>query len=95
MSRTEIGSVGRHRHVVTQADTAIALGSGDVPVLATPRLLAWVEAATVTALAEQLDEDESTVGTLVELDHAAAGGDRHVAQQQRGQPAGRCGRRSR
>ena len=32
---------------VTDADTAIALGSGLVPVVATPRLLAWCEAVTV------------------------------------------------
>jgi predicted thioesterase len=37
---------------VTPADTALALGSGDVEVLATPRLLAWCEAATVAELAE-------------------------------------------
>ena len=34
------------RHVVTEADTAIQAGSGDVPVLATPRLLALAEAAS-------------------------------------------------
>ncbi len=72
MSRPETGSAGRHRHVVTHADTATALGSGGVPVLATPRLLAWMEAATVTAVAEQLEDDETTVGTRVELDHVAA-----------------------
>ena len=31
---------------VTDEDTARALGSGDVEVLATPRLLAWCEATT-------------------------------------------------
>jgi predicted thioesterase len=38
------------RHGVTDNDTAAALGSGDVPVLATPRLIAWMEAATVRAV---------------------------------------------
>ena len=39
--------VYRMHHEVTDIDTAVALGSGDVPVLATPRLIAWMEAATV------------------------------------------------
>lgn len=56
---------------VTDADTADALGSGDVPVLATPRLLAWLEAATVAALKGHLDENETSVGTNVRLTHRA------------------------
>ena len=59
-------------HVVTEADTAIALGSGDVPVLATPRLLAWCEEATVQAIAPALELTQTTVGVRVELDHLAA-----------------------
>ena len=58
-------------HVVTSADTAIALGSGDVPVLATPRLIAWLEAATVDACPE-LGPDETSVGTRVDIEHLAA-----------------------
>ena len=54
---------------VTPADTALALGSGDVEVLATPRLLAWCEAATVAALA--LPPGRTSVGTRVSLDHLA------------------------
>lgn len=57
---------------VTDADTAQALGSGDVPVLATPRVVALVEAATVAATASALEPGQSTVGTRVELDHLAA-----------------------
>src|SRR5688572_19421107 len=56
---------------VTEADTAIALGSGDVPVLATPRIVALVEEATVAAVAPVLDDGATTVGTRVELDHHA------------------------
>jgi fluoroacetyl-CoA thioesterase len=57
---------------VTEADTANAFGSGDVPVLATPRVVALVEEATVAATAEQLTDGQTTVGTRVELDHHAA-----------------------
>jgi len=56
-------------HEVGEADTAIAHGSGDVPVLATPRLLALAEAACVAAVAPQLPEGETTVGTAVSLEH--------------------------
>ena len=58
--------------VVTDVDTAIAIGSGDVPVLATPRVVALVEEATVAATAKQLAAGQTTVGTRVELDHHAA-----------------------
>jgi fluoroacetyl-CoA thioesterase len=54
---------------VTQADTAEALGSGDVPVLGTPRLLALAEAASVAAVAPQLAAGQTTVGTAVSLEH--------------------------
>jgi fluoroacetyl-CoA thioesterase len=54
---------------VTQADTAVALGSGDVPVLGTPRLLALAEAASVAAVAPQLAPGQTTVGTAVSLEH--------------------------
>lgn len=58
-------------HIVTSADTAIALGSGDVPVLATPRLIAWLEAATVETC-PALGPDETSVGTRVDIEHLAA-----------------------
>ena len=58
-------------HLVTSADTAIALGSGDVPVLATPRLIAWLEASTVDAC-PPLGADETSVGTRVDIEHLAA-----------------------
>ena len=57
---------------VTASDTAPALGSGDVEVLATPRVLALAEEATVRAVAAELDLGQTTVGTRVELDHLAA-----------------------
>ncbi|SHM50093.1 thioesterase family protein [Cryptosporangium aurantiacum] len=64
-----LGSTGRSVLTVTDADTAEAVGSGDVPVLATPRLLALAEAATVDAIREALPAEMTTVGVRVELAH--------------------------
>ncbi len=56
---------------VGDGDTAVAVGSGEVPVLGTPRLLAWCEAATVAAVKPHLDPETTTVGFKVDLDHLA------------------------
>ena len=60
------------RTVVTDTDTAIAAGSGDVPVLATPRLLALAEAATVRAVAPGLADGQTSVGTSATVEHMRA-----------------------
>ena len=57
--------------VVGTDDTAIAHGSGTVPVLATPRVVALVEAAAVAAVAPQLPAEATTVGSRIVLDHLA------------------------
>ena len=57
---------------VTDDDTAAALGSGSLPVLGTPRLLAWCEAATCAAIAALLGAGDTSVGTRVELEHVRA-----------------------
>ena len=54
---------------VTDEDTALALGSGDVAVLGTPRLLALAEAACVAAVRPQLAAGQTTVGTGMTLEH--------------------------
>jgi fluoroacetyl-CoA thioesterase len=61
---------GSVTHVVTEADTARALGSGDLAVLGTPRVLAWCEEATCAAL--ELDVRQTSVGTRIDLEHLAA-----------------------
>jgi fluoroacetyl-CoA thioesterase len=63
------GLTGTVTMVVTSDDTAIAMGSGAVPVLATPRLVALCEQATCAALDGHLPPDSTTVGIRVELDH--------------------------
>jgi predicted thioesterase len=66
------GLVAEVTHLVGEDDTATAMGSGDVPVLATPRLLALAEAATVAAVAGTVSSERTSVGTRVELEHLAA-----------------------
>lgn len=66
------GLEGEIETVVTEADLAVALGSGDVAVLGTPRAVALAEAATVRAIAGALDPGMTSVGTRVDLRHLAA-----------------------
>ena len=59
---------------VGNQDTAAALGSGSLPVLGTPRLLAWAEAATCAALEADLPPGRTSVGSRVQLEHRTASG---------------------
>jgi len=69
----DVGRQAALVHTVSVADTALAVGSGDVPVLATPRLLALFEAASIAALAEGgLDASRTSVGTRLSLEHLRA-----------------------
>ncbi len=73
-----LGMRGTATMVVTDNDTAVAIGSGDVPVLATPRLIALCEQAACAALAGHLKPGCTTVGMRVQLDHlhpTAVGGE--------------------
>ncbi len=56
---------------VAEADTASALGSGDLPVLGTPRVVALCEQAAVAALGDCLHESQTSVGSWLEVDHVA------------------------
>lgn len=66
------GLAGSVPLTVTADDTAIALGSGDVPVLGTPRVVALAEEAACAALIGQLDPAQTSVGVRIELDHLRA-----------------------
>ena len=65
----QVGRTASVALLVQDADTAIALGSGDVPVLGTPRLLALMEEATVKVVEGTLPPGQTTVGMRVQLDH--------------------------
>jgi predicted thioesterase len=67
----EPGRSGRASLVVGDQDTAAALGSGDVEVLATPRLISLCEEATLQAVSGELGTGQTSVGVRVQFDHLA------------------------
>ena len=71
MSGPVPGLGARRVVLVGPGDTALRFGSGDVPVLATPRLLAIAEAVCVEAVAAVLTGEQTSVGTRVEFVHGA------------------------
>ena len=65
----EIGQKYVSELAVTDAVTAIALGSGDMPVLATPAMMALMENAAMMAVRDALPEGCTTVGGHIESSH--------------------------
>ena len=65
----EIGLKHTSELVVTDAVTAIAAGSGDMPVLATPMMMALMENAAMLAVKDYLPEGSTTVGGHIESSH--------------------------
>ena len=65
----ETGLRGTATLTVAEGDTAVALGSGDVAVLGTPRLIALCEEATMRALVDRMDDGSSSVGMRIRVDH--------------------------
>lgn len=72
MEELKIGTSYEKKFFVNQEDTALALGSGGEAVLATPRLVAWMENAAFEGVEVTQPEESTTVGTLIELKHMAA-----------------------
>ena len=67
-----VGMKGQSETVVTPEKTADAVGSGLLPVFATPAMIALMENAAVKAVQEALEEGQGTVGTLLNVTHDAA-----------------------
>lgn len=67
-----VGLKGRSQSVVSQANTALAMGSGQLPVYATPCMLALMENAAAVSLLPLLEEGEGTVGTFLQVAHTSA-----------------------
>jgi len=68
----EPGLVAEITHVVAEVDTAVTYGSGLVPVLSTPHLIALMEAVSQAAIEPHLAQGESAVGIHVDMVHLAA-----------------------
>ncbi len=54
---------------VDEEVTALTMGSGDLPVLATPALVALMENSAMKAVAPELDNTQTTVGAQIEVKH--------------------------
>lgn len=68
------GLTGSAETVVRETNTALAMGSGSLYVFATPSMIALMEQAACNAVAACLDEESTSVGTLVNITHNAATG---------------------
>ena len=67
-----VGMKGTATTLVEREDTAVEVGSGDLLVYAAPCMAALMEGAACEAIAEALDEDKTTVGTALNLEHLSA-----------------------
>lgn len=65
----EIGLKHTSELTVTDAVTAVKVGSGDMPVLATPMMMALMENAAMLAVRDALPEGCTTVGGHIESSH--------------------------
>ena len=70
----ETGIIGRQTEIVTNDKTAAEMGSGTLPVYATPAMIALMEKTAMLSVAGELSENEATVGTRLEISHLAACG---------------------
>ena len=68
----ETGIQGRAETLVSKANTAASMGSGNLEVFATPCMVALMEEASQRSVAPFLGEGESTVGTKLCVSHDAA-----------------------
>lgn len=68
----EIGLKYQSRVVVSEDNTALNLGSGDMEVFATPAMIALMENAAMNAVASSLAEGTTTVGTMMRSSHIKA-----------------------
>ena len=64
-----IGQKHTSELTVTDAVTAMTIGSGDLPVLATPMILALMENAAMLTVRDELPEGCTTVGGYIESSH--------------------------
>ena len=66
------GMKGEALNLVEREDTAQEVGSGSLLVYATPCMAALMEGAACEAIAEALSENQTTVGTELNIQHLSA-----------------------
>ena len=71
-SMITVGMSAESRLTVKQEDTAQAWGSGTLPVLATPRMILMIESTAMACVAPEVEEGDTTVGTLLDVNHVSA-----------------------
>ena len=67
-----VGIKGFQKEYVTEEKTAERFGSGELNVYATPAMIALMEKTAFTSVADELEEGQGTVGTLIDVKHLAA-----------------------
>lgn len=67
-----VGRKGEVSTLVEREDTAMEVGSGDLLVYATPCMAALMEGAACEAIADCLGENQTTVGTVLNIEHLSA-----------------------
>ncbi len=67
-----LGLKGETTTIVTTENTAIAMGSGEAVVFATPAMLALMEKTAYLSVKNELEPGCSTVGTMVSISHVSA-----------------------
>lgn len=67
-----IGISGRKDSVVSDENVASKVGSGLVPVFATPMMIALIESAAAESVQPYLEEGQTTVGTSINVSHVSA-----------------------
>lgn len=68
----QTGIAGKQTITVTEDKTAAVLGSGTLPVFATPAMIALMENTASSSVAGELEDGQGTVGTLIDVKHVAA-----------------------
>lgn len=68
----QVGITGKQTITVTEERTAAAMGSGTLPVFATPAMIALMENTASESVAGELEDGQGTVGTLINVKHVAA-----------------------
>ena len=72
MKDINVGAVGKAHLKVTENELAVNVGSGSLEVFATPVMVMLMEKSACNCVAEYMGNDETTVGTELNVKHVSA-----------------------